>query len=672
MSDFQNYLWCISSKENKNEFNIKVSQKKRTIKHEVCSFLLIASQPIGLWLWSKYPQLKKTVLIAVLADHRRINYKNLTYLGQEPIKLNTNHPEFKKTLELGVQYFGLSPELPKLPTSISKDCADKLPKTVFNFLQKADSDLLTASLKSLVMAADLAGSALLTDQRQGRSLERWISEALETVLSKEEALTILLESVRGSLDNLYEFQRQARDSNFNVVVITSGCGGGKSGAGYARHLGLAERGIERKLFFNYPTTATTTQGYLDYVFNKVESAYLAHSRVWVDENLRGFSRLAEDDEDDDILPLSTQVEALQLWVCKVTYCTAHTTLGLLQNFRKGLYGYPGLLCGHHVFDEAGSYSPELFGSLLIFLKLFPQIPVTILSATIPEKRLKALQAVTSFELIPGNPEVEAIKRYRIYEYKLESIWHSVKIENTKAKKPEEKYFVSGQVGRALCFDNLAGGQPFYWGIESLLFLDKADRERVLKTLNFEREGVAKLVDKLCTDYERLWVYGLGIAYHEKCKQAERKVKGERSVNYQSVRGDFILPLKNCRTGEQFAEWLFNVLGDNNCFYDKRTSKTRYNPFWVGIDLTEFHSYLLENWERIRSLTVLTLIAYSYPLSQEKAREILKKNGYSVGQDEKGIWRYRRQDSETEDFLTLDSFEETDSDDELELSDLDLD
>ena len=33
--------------------------------------------------------------------------------------------------------------------------------------------------------------------------------------------------------------------------------------------------------------------------------------------------------------------------------------------------------------------------------------------------------------------------------------------------------------------------------------------------------------------------------------------------------------------------------------------------------------------------MLTLIAYSYPLSQEKAREILKKNGYFVGQDEKG-------------------------------------
>jgi CRISPR-associated endonuclease/helicase Cas3 len=181
----------------------------------------------------------------------------------------------------------------------------------------------------------------------------------------------------------------------------------------------------RRLYFCYPTTGTTTEGFKDYLFVPESSedtednatireikARLFHSRADID-----FDVILDAGTDERETDPAARLEALAAWSTPVVACTADTVLGVIQNNRRGLFAWPALARAAVVFDEIHSYDNKLFGALLRFLKALPGIPVLLMTASLPRARLEAIRQVVAkrgatFNEIGGPPELENQPRYR--------------------------------------------------------------------------------------------------------------------------------------------------------------------------------------------------------------------------------------------------------------------
>jgi CRISPR-associated endonuclease/helicase Cas3 len=173
------------------------------------------------------------------------------------------------------------------------------------------------------------------------------------------------------------------------VLVVAGCGSGKSAAAYlwAREMG------RKRFFFCLPTTGTATEHWMDYA---KDFGSLIHSRVEVDYALLG----------------REGAEGVELWSTPLVVCTADTVLGVCSWSKKASYGFPAFLDATFVFDEIHSYDRVLFGRLLAFLRLFPDAPVLLATASLPRARLEALrEARPSLEIIEGPRELENLPRY---------------------------------------------------------------------------------------------------------------------------------------------------------------------------------------------------------------------------------------------------------------------
>jgi CRISPR-associated endonuclease/helicase Cas3 len=165
------------------------------------------------------------------------------------------------------------------------------------------------------------------------------------------------------------------------------------------------------LWFTYPTTGTASAGYQGYLYDHPDLlSALLHGRAEVD--LQAMREGGEDDRNEE----SLRLESLRAWGQQAIACTVDTVLGLLQNQRRPLFSFPAIASGAFVFDEIHSYDGRLFGSLLRFLRMFPGVPVLLMSASISPGRMAALRDVLggrTGEVIRGDPAMEGYQRYQL-------------------------------------------------------------------------------------------------------------------------------------------------------------------------------------------------------------------------------------------------------------------
>ena len=126
-----------------------------------------------------------------------------------------------------------------------------------------------------------------------------------------------------------------------------------------------------------------------FVAQKEIASDLFHSRSEVD--LRAMQRNGDDWENRE--EEQFRLESLRAWDRQAIVCTVDTVLGLLQTQRRPLFSFPVIAAGAFVFDEIHSYNAQLFGELLRFLETFPGVPVLLMSASIPPRRLEELKRV---------------------------------------------------------------------------------------------------------------------------------------------------------------------------------------------------------------------------------------------------------------------------------------
>ena len=87
-------------------------------------------------------------------------------------------------------------------------------------------------------------------------------------------------------------------------------------------------------------------------------------------------------------------------------------LGLTQNQRRRLYAWPAFVDAAFVFDEIHAYDERLFSSLLHFLLTCRGVPCLLMTASLSQSRLDALEKTLSsigesLETVAGPTELPA-------------------------------------------------------------------------------------------------------------------------------------------------------------------------------------------------------------------------------------------------------------------------
>jgi CRISPR-associated endonuclease/helicase Cas3 len=316
--------------------------------------------------------------------------------------LYTNHPHFTGLLKYGKKVCGLASDLPQnLPTSWTvAEIKQRRQKLLQEFVTWEADPVLTAVIKALLVAGDTSGSALPANNV---AIKPWIQTQINYTLTEAELHYVVTERLNG--DTLRPFQEQLGNATSRVTLARAGCGTGKTLGAYnwaKRHA------VGGKLFFCYPTTGTSTEGFLDYAHDKVDSTLL-HTRAAVD--LEHLNLHSTGDEDD----LETKLESFKAWSTKVSVCTVDTVLGLLQCNRRPLYCFPAIAQAAFVFDEVHCYDDKLFGALLRFLAVV-KAPVLLMSASFLPWQIKEIEAAVGepLQIIHGPKEIETQPRYRFH------------------------------------------------------------------------------------------------------------------------------------------------------------------------------------------------------------------------------------------------------------------
>ncbi|MBM4288591.1 MAG: CRISPR-associated helicase Cas3' [Deltaproteobacteria bacterium] len=409
--------------------------KIHPVRHEILSALIIAylDNPIKDWAQEVFNNNGRHFLWMVswvAGGHHLKLHLDQPYLRKETDRLVRvqgtprefifwgSHPDVKEIVEM-VACFASSkikvPELQDVIIPLDEDDdlnAQNLTIMVEDYVD--DSDQRSAQLsveekmalslaKAVVIAADVAGSALTTEPTDPSG---WIEAALQQTLSPEELDKVIKDKLGGI--SLRYFQKLVTESTAPVTLTIAGCGSGKTVAAYswAKH-----RAVGKKLFFCYPTTGTASAGFEDYLLaQSTMERSLLHGRAQVDlERMLGTA-------EEDLWEENQRLESLKAWPQQVIACTVDTVLGIMQNQRLPLYSFPAIASGAFVFDEIHNYDAKLFGALLRFLKTFNEAPVLLMSASIPENRLKLLQETLGERLgdpITGDQELENLERYQL-------------------------------------------------------------------------------------------------------------------------------------------------------------------------------------------------------------------------------------------------------------------
>lgn len=385
-------------------------ESPQLIRHEVASMLLA-------WEYREWLQQSDgdffTALAAAGGHHLKLG-GNVTHgdtgklgelrtgTGSDCLYFYTESKYFKGLLRYGVKALGLPRklEIPRKPPSCWHvgEISQKQEELLDKFIEWSSDSTLTAVVKALIISGDAIGSAL---PPAGQEIDDWISKELGQTLGEEEILKVVDARLQG--EQLRDFQKQLRSTSRRVTLVQAGCGTGKTLGAYNWGIRYASGG---KLFFCYPTTGTSTEGFIDYVHSKVDSVLL-HSRAAVD-----LEHLTQTGDDDD---LANKLESFKSWGAKVSVCTVDTVLGLFQCNRRPLYCFPAIAQAAFIFDEVHCYDDRLFGGLLRFLETV-KTPILLMSASFLPWQLEEIKKAVGeeVEIIKGPEEIEKQKRYKFH------------------------------------------------------------------------------------------------------------------------------------------------------------------------------------------------------------------------------------------------------------------
>ena len=398
------------------------------IRHETLGLVILYDYFLP-WLnkiqqKNNYPEwFSIVILFAVCGHHLKFPDPKTDRKGCDVIFLGS-HPDIYSFLQIGLTYFSCL-EGPTLTNQTYDLLYTGIPMKLEYIKRMTDhqwsdqESRFIAILKSLLICSDIAGSAL-PEKIQGKTMPMvdWLKKRIMPVLEKKQLIKIVDQKLKGQAPR--PFQNAVLESSANTIILEAGCGAGKTAAAY---LWASKHAHNKRLFFCYPTTATASEGFANYLYDSDFESILIHSRMKVDYRL--LANLPK--------PSASQIEfkelqltALETWPIPAVVCTAHTVLGLLQNAKRGMISLPSIVRSAFVFDEIHSYSNILFQHLLRFISIFNHLPMLLMTATLPKDRKNALMSICenkrSICVIQGPQEREMAPRYQLLQSTKDKAW----------------------------------------------------------------------------------------------------------------------------------------------------------------------------------------------------------------------------------------------------------
>ncbi len=257
------------------------------------------------------------------------------------------------------------------------------------------------SVKAALLVADSAGSGIV---RAGHDLESWLKTAFGPLLSADAIHDkIILPRIREIEKKTKEvfrpqdFQEQASTLGDRVLLLAP-CGSGKTLAAWNWiATRLREKPASRVLFL-YPTRATATEGFRDYVaWAPEEDAALAHGTATYD--LEEMFENPNDSRTEKDFTTEQRLYALGFWQKRLFSATVDQFLAFMQNQYDALCLLPLLVDSVVVVDEIHSFDKAMFSAFTKFLKQF-DTPVLCMTATLSEGRQRTLVDECSLQLFP--------------------------------------------------------------------------------------------------------------------------------------------------------------------------------------------------------------------------------------------------------------------------------
>jgi CRISPR-associated endonuclease/helicase Cas3 len=392
---------------------------EQAIRHEHLSTLLIAQPACWAWLGQRKDEGldREVVLSAVLTHHLKAAFdESKLHAFATPMnaarKFQSLHaePEFGRLVDVIARRIGLNGPLDvsRVPgrwvfdgpgENVSPE--RKRIKAVLHQLRRDLDDntprrRLLHAIRSALIAADAAGSGL---RRTGLTIQDWVagvfdeSRLWDGAMVRRSVINPRVEQVEGLTKQPFkwtDFQDHCADPSRvpERALLIAPCGSGKTLAAWRWIEEQAKRRVGHVLFL-YPTRATATEGFRDYVSWAPEAdAALMHGTSGFD--LDGmFENPPEGDSRKGRTFGLTEAEqrlfALGYWDRRAFSATVDQFLAFLQ------YGYgpvcmlPVLADALVVIDEVHSFDNKMFSALKKFLTEF-NVPVLCMTATLPTNR----------------------------------------------------------------------------------------------------------------------------------------------------------------------------------------------------------------------------------------------------------------------------------------------
>ena len=409
---------------------------EQVVRHEHLSGLLLAeilSDPRVL-AWSRGEGIDEVVLLAaVISHHVKVGQKGERALGalvgkREALRFYYDHDDYKQIWKMIQGEVGPPCETPiRFPTRWKKaDIAEKA-GALRALLDKEKSKLREdrvrrrwiAAVRAALIVADAVGSAVVRIDREGpedagKAIDRWVGECFSKALSGEEIWEKVIEQriaelrkqkrwddakghTFGGVGGFKKFQCEVAAAGPRVLV-TEACGSGKTLAAWnwiktQLEARPPDRPLSRVLFL-YPTRATATEGFRDYVSwaPEDEAGLLSGTAAY---ELRDMFETPPDPADFRKglkYRSDPRLFALGHWKKRIFSATADQFFPFMQYQYGPLCLLPLLAEAVLVVDEVHSFDRSMFSTLKRFLKEFPEIPVLCMTATLPEVRRNDLVA----------------------------------------------------------------------------------------------------------------------------------------------------------------------------------------------------------------------------------------------------------------------------------------
>ncbi|HWG46122.1 MAG TPA: CRISPR-associated helicase Cas3' [Gemmataceae bacterium] len=463
-------------------------------RHEHLSVLLLATEGVDEWVRQRVDIDWDVVLAAVGSHHLKFGDQEFAEeVPDETVRVCVDHDDFRnQLLPLISGRLGLTSS-PSFPTQrhwgFTTDGAtfdpselrDKLRSGRLRRLNVGGDARMLNAVRAALIAADAAGSGL---PRTGRQID-WIRGQFSEIPTCD--ADTIWRVIKARKEDLTKRRKWSKWNEFqdhcemlpDRALLLAPCGAGKTLAAWRWIAGRVKNRPVNRVLFLYPTRATATEGFKDYVSWAPEAlAGLMHGTAGYD--LDGMFGAEDPRRGKKFADLDPRLFALQHWSKRIVSATVDQFLGFMA------YGYgpvcllPLLADSVIVVDEVHSFDRAMFSALLGFLKAF-DVPVLCMTATLQKGRRNQLQPLVDRVYGPDDYPPDLIDTAAEPRYRVSRIGEAEAEQRVRnaVRNGKRVLWVVNQVSRAQAsVAKLAGlGVPLVCYHSRFKLNDRVDRHR---------------------------------------------------------------------------------------------------------------------------------------------------------------------------------------------------